>query len=68
MDEKVHCELVNCEGLAHPSSAQDLKSFLGLASYYRGFMRGISCIAAPLQKERRSCEQASALQLSVCVR
>uniref|UniRef100_A0A3P9L4N5 Gypsy retrotransposon integrase-like protein 1 n=1 Tax=Oryzias latipes TaxID=8090 RepID=A0A3P9L4N5_ORYLA len=31
-----------------PTSAHDLKSFLGLASYYRKFVKGFSCIAAPL--------------------
>ncbi|CAI5697370.1 unnamed protein product [Oreochromis niloticus] len=31
-----------------PRSVQELKSFLGLASYYRRFVRGFSCLAAPL--------------------
>ena len=31
-----------------PSSVQDLKSFLGLSSYYRRFVKGFSCIATPL--------------------
>src|SRR4029434_8982330 len=31
-----------------PSTQKDLKSFLGLASYYQRFVRGFSCIAAPL--------------------
>lgn len=31
-----------------PKSVLDLKSFLALASYYRKFVRGFSCIAAPL--------------------
>uniref|UniRef100_A0A669BAU0 Gypsy retrotransposon integrase-like protein 1 n=1 Tax=Oreochromis niloticus TaxID=8128 RepID=A0A669BAU0_ORENI len=31
-----------------PRSVQELKSLLGLASYYRRFVRGFSCIAVPL--------------------
>uniref|UniRef100_A0A8C5APC8 Gypsy retrotransposon integrase-like protein 1 n=1 Tax=Gadus morhua TaxID=8049 RepID=A0A8C5APC8_GADMO len=39
-----------------PTDTRQLKSFLGLASYYRRFVRGFSCVAAPLfrllQKDR----------------
>lgn len=33
-----------------PANQRELKSFLVLASYYRKFVRGFSCIAAPLYK------------------
>ena len=39
-----------------PANQKQLKSFLGLASYYRKFVQGFSCLAAPLyqllQKDR----------------
>lgn len=50
-----------------PTNLQELKSFIGLASYYRRFVRGFSCIAAPLFHLQRKdiaftwtaeCEQA----------
>ncbi|KAL7841639.1 hypothetical protein SRHO_G00253300 [Serrasalmus rhombeus] len=50
-----------------PSNLRELKSFIGLASYYRRFVRGFSCIAAPLFNLQRKgsdfvwtpeCEQA----------
>ncbi|KAI4904404.1 hypothetical protein NFI96_007328 [Prochilodus magdalenae] len=50
-----------------PSNLRGLKSFIGLASYYRRFVRGFSCIAAPLFHLQRKdsnfvwtpeCEQA----------
>ncbi|KAI4885571.1 hypothetical protein NFI96_007362, partial [Prochilodus magdalenae] len=50
-----------------PSNLRELKSFIGLASYYRRFVRGFSCIAAPLFHLQRKdsdfvwtpeCEQA----------
>lgn len=31
-----------------PTNVRELKSFIGLASYYRRFVRGFSCIASPL--------------------
>ncbi|WMV08281.1 hypothetical protein MTR67_001666 [Solanum verrucosum] len=33
-----------------PTSPKDIKSFLGLASYYRRFVEGCSSIASPLTK------------------
>ena len=33
-----------------PANQKQLKSFLGLASYYRKFVRGFSCLAAPLYR------------------
>ncbi|XP_060212063.1 uncharacterized mitochondrial protein AtMg00860-like [Lycium barbarum] len=33
-----------------PTSATDILSFLGLASYYRKFVKGFSSVAAPLTK------------------
>ena len=44
MEEKVQA----VKNWPTPSSVQDLKSFLGLSSYYRRFVKGFSCIAAPL--------------------
>ena len=35
-------------GWPTPSDARQLKSFFGLASYYRRFLRGFSCTADPL--------------------
>lgn len=52
-----------------PTNLQELKSFIGLASYYRRFVRGFSCIAAPLFRLQKKdieftwtaeCEQAFA--------
>ena len=44
MDDKVQA----VKDWPTPCSVRDLKSFLGLSSYYRRFVRGFSCIAAPL--------------------
>ena len=39
-----------------PTSATEIRSFLGLAGYYRKFVEGFSRIAAPLTKlTRKKC-------------
>jgi hypothetical protein len=68
LEEKVHA----VRDWPTPTDQRQLKSFLGLASYYRKFVRGFSCTAAPLhhllQKDRDftwtpQCQQAfSSLQ------
>lgn len=60
-----------------PTNQKQLKSFLGLASYYRRFIQGFSCLAVPLfrllQKDRdfvrtEQCEEALiSLQRALCV-
>ena len=35
---------------ATPSNAKELKQFLGLASYYQGFVRGFTKIVSPLHR------------------
>jgi len=44
-------EFVRCWPI--PKSLTEVRSFLGLASYYRRFIRGFSVIAAPLYKLMR---------------
>ena len=44
MDEKVRA----VKDWPTPTGQQQLKSFLGLVSYYRRFVRGFSCVATPL--------------------
>lgn len=40
-----------------PTSVTEVRSFLGLAGYYRRFVEGFSCIALPLTKLMRKGEK-----------
>ena len=40
-----------------PKSVMEIRSFLGLAGYYRKFVKGLSCIVAPLTKLTRKDEK-----------
>ena len=55
-----------------PSTQKEVKSFLGLASYYRRFVQGFSCIAAPLfqllQKDREFVWTEACLEAFVQLR
>ena len=42
------CKGEGVENFATPASLKELKSFLGLANYYRRFIKGFSEIASPL--------------------
>jgi Reverse transcriptase (RNA-dependent DNA polymerase) len=39
---------VALKDMAHPNNQTELRSFLGLCNFYRGFVKGFSKIAAPL--------------------
>ena len=42
-----------------PTTVRELRSFLGLASYYRRFVKGFASIAAPLHKVVGQCSDSS---------
>ena len=62
MPDPEKIEAVN--NISSPRSIKDIRSFVGLASYYRKFIPGFSSIAAPLTIDARSGE----LYLDECMR
>lgn len=46
----------SCAGLPPPANVRELRSFLGLASYYRRFVRNFASIASPLDRLMDKCQ------------
>ena len=49
---------------ARPANVSEIRSFLGLAGYYRRFVEGFSCIAAPLTQI--TCKNAKFVWTEEC--
>ena len=62
MPDPEKIEAVN--NISSPRNIKDIRSFVGLASYYRKFIPGFSSIAAPLTIDAKSGE----LYLDECMR